>query len=431
MVTSSLKGLESLVADPQRMASGQACARPECWLQYGCDGDTVWGRYEGSAAQPYRVVLARDGTRFFCDCPSRQFPCKHVTGLALMFLERSACFPSAESGWGDLLQERGVTPARATRSKPKNQDRRREGILAGLEELELWMGDLIRAGLASLHEKPESFWQDQAARLVDARAPGLAERLLAMSRLIAQKGDWPEQVLAELGRLRLFIEAFRRFPSLSPEVRADLRVFCGWAMNREEVPDAGESVRDQWLVLGVREDRVPNNLLTRRTWCFGLTSGREALIQEFTPRGRPFDAPFPIGACFKRALVFYPGSVPLRVLTIRPELDEVTTSFPTTVPSWEAAHARRASILARNPFFDGLPVVLEGVSIRRDQDTLFLRDRDRRELSLDERFRRLWDLVALGASHPLTLFGEWHRSGFLPFTVALENRLVRLDEEGF
>jgi hypothetical protein len=47
----------------------------------------------------------------------------------------------------------------------------------GLDALDLWLDDLLRQGLATVETQPATFWERQAARMVDAQAPGIAARL--------------------------------------------------------------------------------------------------------------------------------------------------------------------------------------------------------------------------------------------------------------
>ncbi len=44
------------------------------------------------------------------------------------------------------------------------------------------MFDLVRHGLAGVENKTDAFWEDQAARMVDAQAPGIAYLLRDITR---------------------------------------------------------------------------------------------------------------------------------------------------------------------------------------------------------------------------------------------------------
>jgi type VI protein secretion system component VasF len=63
-------------------------------------------------------------------------------------------------------------------AKPAGRaDKRAAAVAQGLDALDLWLDDLLRQGLATVETQPATFWERQAARMVDAQAPGIAARL--------------------------------------------------------------------------------------------------------------------------------------------------------------------------------------------------------------------------------------------------------------
>src|SRR5260370_35588004 len=97
----------------------------------------------------------------------------------------------------------GPSTSRATRA-----EKRRELVAQGLERLDLWLSDLVRNGLASVESQPATFWEQQAAQMIDAQAPGIAARLRSMAGKPNSPARWPEGLLGQLGRLALRPEAF-------------------------------------------------------------------------------------------------------------------------------------------------------------------------------------------------------------------------------
>src|SRR5262249_23603062 len=163
-----------------------------------------------------------------------------------------------------------------------------------------------RNGLAGLELQPASFWEKQAARLVDAQAPGLAARVRRLAAIPGSSPRWPELLLAALGRLALLTEAFRRLDTLEPALQAHVRGLVGWTLKEEEVVSHGDLLRDTWLVIGQwieEEDRGR----AQRTWLLGRRSGRGALLLQFSYAGAPFPpAPFP-GTALDATLSFWPS----------------------------------------------------------------------------------------------------------------------------
>ena len=84
-MTTSLSAQVSRVADVAAGMTGEAArlVRGLRWLSLGRSARVAWGRCQGSAAQPYTVVVSAERpTIATCTCPSRQRPCKHARGLA-------------------------------------------------------------------------------------------------------------------------------------------------------------------------------------------------------------------------------------------------------------------------------------------------------------------------------------------------------------
>src|SRR5258708_24232669 len=56
-----------------------------------------------------------------------------------------------------------------TADQLKRAQKRETLIAQGLDTLDLWMNDLVRNGLASVEAQPATFWERQAAAMVDAQ----------------------------------------------------------------------------------------------------------------------------------------------------------------------------------------------------------------------------------------------------------------------
>ena len=96
-------------------------------------------------------------------------------------------------------------------------------VQQGIDGLDLWLQDLIRGGLAGLELQKSTFWEKQAARLVDCQAPGLAARVRHLALLPGSSPQWPERLLCAMGSLSLLIEAYRRLDTLDLSLQADVR----------------------------------------------------------------------------------------------------------------------------------------------------------------------------------------------------------------
>ena len=212
----------ALAPDPASAKSGKDQSSARKWQGLGTDGVSAWGLIQGSGKDPYQASVDLGGPAFKCTCPSRKFPCKHGLGLLLLLAQQPAVFtesnpPAWTSEWlakRREIEETRAAPAEAADVPPdpeaaakaaaaaeKRAQARENKVAAGLQELGVWLQDLVRTGFSSLPGKPSSFWETPAARLVDAQAPGLARRVRALDGVAASGETWPERLLREVGQL--------------------------------------------------------------------------------------------------------------------------------------------------------------------------------------------------------------------------------------
>jgi hypothetical protein len=297
-------------------------------------------------------------------------------------------------------------------------------IGAGLEELDLWLRDLVRQGLASASGRPFRYWDEAAARMVDAQAPGVGNQIRRLAGTVRGGGDWPGRLLVQAGRLYLVAEAWSKFDSLEPETQADLRTVAGWAWTSEEVR-AGRAVRDRWAVVAasvVEEERFR----IQRTWLVGAATAVTALILEFSAMYEPPSAELVPGTVVDADLAFHPGAWRQRALVT------AVHGEPEIMANWQgsasfgAARDEAARALAANPWVDRLPLVVsEVVPVARGTSRL-ARDRDGAAVPLLVDDQGWWILAAVSGGRPVGLAGEWHDDGLRPLSVWSDRRLTAL-----
>jgi hypothetical protein len=431
----------ALAPDTSSAKAGRELATPRKWVTLGRSEQAVWGECQGSGAKPYQTKIDLTEPAFNCSCPSRKFPCKHGLGLFLLLAAQPALFPAGEppdwvSEWltGRMrraeqrekrLETSDAPPDPAAQAK-RTADRERK-VRAGLEELDRWLGDAVRRGLAALHGEPGSFWEGVAARLVDAQAPGLARQVRQMAGVAHSGLGWQERLLTHLGRLHLAVEGYRRMETLLPEAQADLRTLIGWTQSQEEVL-AGPAVRDEWLVLG-RLVEEEDRLRVQRTWLRGRHSARAALVLHFAPLAAgaaAMDTSLVPGTAVDAELAFFTSAWPLRALV------KARHGTPASVHRFEGhadideALCAYAGALARCPWLEQFPMPLVSVVPARPGDIWQVRDAAGRVLPLSPRFAGPWPLLALSGGYPVTLFGEWDGCYFLPLSVSTGDRFLTL-----
>ncbi|RPD45900.1 SWIM zinc finger family protein [Hymenobacter sediminis] len=446
----------ALITDSGTLKRGLELAAPAKWSNLGRTDTAAWGECKGSGSKPYQTGLDLTEPAFKCSCPSRVFPCKHGAGLLLLLARQPQLLsgntpPDWLQEWLDKRQQTttkkaakeaqlplpgadGATPAPASSdselARQKREAQRMSRMQRGAGELAVWLLDLVRAGLAATDNQPLSFWENQAARLVDNQLPGLAGVVRELPTLRHQGADWPERMLARLGELYLLTQAFQRLPELPEAARQELLQLVGVNLKKEDILASEPAVADEWRVLSVdvtEEDR----LTVRRCWLQGQQTGRYALVVEFSFGGQAFATALVPDGHYTGTLTFYPGLLSLRAvpgsLTFAGLTSDASPPYTTTLPELLDAYA---NALARQPWLREWPVLLTGgtptftpdgrwvlqfaASPAQDSVSPESAPPAGQEVPLlcDDLFG--WELQAVGGGVPLTVFGEWTGRGLRP-----------------
>jgi hypothetical protein len=435
----------ALAPDAASAKSGRDLANRKKWrsvaqLQADAGGPLLWGECQGSGKDPYLTRIDTAEPAFKCSCPSRKFPCKHALGLFLLYVQSPNDFPSEQPpAWvAEWLESRSAKAERraAREASPSAPDPaaqakriadREQRVAAGLAELERWLSDLVRQGLSNVPMRSAASWENMAARLVDAQAAGAARLVRQLPGVIASGEGWPERLLARLARLQLLIDAYGRQDSLPSDLAAEVRSQVGWTTAQETLLEE-EGVVDQWTVLGrrVTED---DRLRMQRTWLWGASSQRPALILEFGParlvdrEAPPLDASLTPGATFEGTLVYFPAAYPLRAL-VKERGETIDTVPATGFGSLREAIAANADAVARSPWLERFPMLLRDVTPIVATPRWRIRDSLGTWLPLVREFEARWPLLAVSGGHPTLLFGEWDGAALRPLSAWIDGTAV-------
>ncbi|MFI1911616.1 DUF5691 domain-containing protein [Nocardia sp. NPDC020380] len=450
------------------------------WSGSGQHETALWGLCQGSGSRPYQTIVDLSGPAYKCSCPSRKFPCKHALSLLL-------CWSSGEIGPADAIADFAADwlDGRVTRAAKKaapepesprrtasaTADQRRARVAAGLADLDTWLTDQIRTGLAQADRSLTAF-ESVAARMVDAQAPGVAGTLRQLSR-VAYHSDWPQLLLREYARLHLLATAHRRLDSLSPALQSTVRAHLGYQTPVESVRTE-PALRDTWQVLAIRIT-TEDSLYTRRTYLHGRTTHRWALLVDHHYGSPTFamDTP-PAGFQLEADLHYYPASSPLRAIwgtrhtlpdpfttiprrsladTVRNHTSAerfesgtgTTGSSPSRIrlddagpaevdprskperPSGiEAALREYAIAMGADPFRRAWPVLLPDVVPVRTESGWFVVESDGSALPVSAADGEPWRLLGLSGGHPVTVIGEWGADGLLPVAAFANGAVVNI-----
>jgi len=484
----SVEQVEAVAPSPAAITAAQPLATPGRWSDAGADDRVIWGSFQGSGAEPYDTAVDHVGVGFRCTCPSRRVPCKHALALLLMWSrdqvpvgvpaakvdvwierrlaraaqEESATEPDGAEGVPDRDAAAGETGSRvddavnddegpgAPPPPPDDErdtarDERVERMLAGLTELDRWLDDRMRTGLADPALARYATWDDLAARLVDAQAGSLANRIRRLAGLVGASATWHDDVLAELGLLHLLSQAGRRLRSLPSPLADAVATTVGWQVRRDDVL-GGVPDTDHWVVAG-RSDQREDRIEVRRHWLRGTESGRWALVLSFAAYQQSLDTSLEVGTSVHADLHRYPGPA-LRALVGTRHLDPSAAIFPGEPspgpppgrpPGQSVAEATDeiGRMLVAEPWLDRVPTSVTAAVVR-SQGGWFVGD-DTGALPIlpttavlgagDRRIGRaatdpVTMLLALSGGGPVDLTLEWTPHGVVPLAVHLDQRTV-------
>lgn len=443
----------SLAPDASSAKSGKGLATLRHWVSCGQYESALWGECQGSGAKPYQVQIDLSEPAFKCSCPSRKFPCKHGIGLLLLSIAGDGSVPVAEPpAWmTEWLQSRQTRAEKKEAAKKPESERspeeraktaadqakrtaaREKKVAQGLTELDLWLRDLVRQGFSGLPSRPYAFWDDQAARMVDAQASGVARRVRELGSIVAAGGaNWQGELLERLGLLYLLIEGHGRLEALPEASQWDVREAIGYSLRQEELLGK-PGVTDLWHVVGQRvfDDET---LKVQRSYLWGVRSGRWAQVVHYAPLKAPagaapaLDVSLVPGAAFEAELVFYPGGTPLRALVKERQPVQSPLGQPQGSVTIAQFLAHYAEALAGNPWLTVFPAPLtEVVPVRDPASGWHLRDSGSHCLPLAPDFTGGWQLLALSGGHPLPrLLSEWDGAALRPLSVVIGEHLLPL-----
>ncbi|MFG2770575.1 SWIM zinc finger family protein [Streptomyces sp. NPDC048350] len=428
----------ALAPDDASRRAGSKLGTAGPWSGTGSGGDgAVWGLCKGSGSKPYRTVVDTTGPACSCSCPSRKFPCKHALGLLLLWATDTAAVADADadvpdwaSGWLEGRRERAAVRAKgaegaapAVTADPeaarRRAERRSARITSGAEELEQRLADLLRGGLASAEQSGYGLWEETAARMVDAQAPGLAGRVRDLGAIPGSGPGWPVRLLEECALTHLLDRAWLSVDRLPGPLAATVRTRVGLT-----APAEGPSLRDHWLVLA-QYDTGDGKLTTRRIWVHGRDTGRTALLLSFGAVGRAPQLALPVGVVIDASLVPHAGAGALRAELGEQFAAPAPLDAPPRGGTVGDALTAYGLALREDPWLESWPVTLSDVvPIPTDHgwqlaDAAPAADGGAALPLSGPALGRpgLWRLAALSGGGPVTVFGECGHRGFTPLAA--------------
>ena len=469
-----------LLLAPDRAAATAALplAAPASWSAAGCDDEAVWGSYIATSAEPYDVAvdLSDDlgGPAYRCNCPSRKIPCKHALALLLLhaggavaparrlpfaaeWLQRRATNRHAEpdpidpdpveadpvelggvpthDGGGSAAAGAGALGggARSPREplggndpqRIQRQLERAARMRAGLQELDRWLADRIRVGLAASELSDIDTWDRLAARLVDAQCGALANRVKRVAAKVGQHPHWHEDVLEEMAMMHALAVGAQHASHLPAGLADGVHVATGLAVAKDDVL-AGVPSTAAWIVAGesrTREDRIT----VQRTWlaAAGPAPVTWAMVLAFGAFGNEVTTEHVVGTAFDADVHWYPGGIRLRAIVGRLTREARPHRSGPAATTIEVALQEAGWALAGEPWLERYPVCIAAVPAPVGNGRWVLADATG-AVPVAPGFTRMAELVAVSGGRPVRIVGEWSIDGLAPLTLFTPEQAVVL-----
>lgn len=426
---------------------GRTLANSSKWNSIATNYEAIWGECKGSGSQPYLVQINLSGPKYKCSCPVRKPPCKHVLGLFFLFAKSSAVFkyqaPSeAIKNWLDKQSSSAITSTtrtstpvlkteeaieQAKAAKEKRWAQRVQLMASGMDELELWLTDLIRQGIANTDIQKASFWNQVAAKMVDAKLPRISTYLKETHQLIQQNQNWSEIVVARLGELYLWAESFKKRDLLSPEMQEELYQSLGKIIKKADILEQHPSTKDLWFILGKKEGVDIEGRSFRKIWLQGQKTKQQALILDYAFGSMGYEQQYIVGDLLDGALVYYSKAYPQRA--IFKSFDSAKIYEKTELSTYKDLNSVLSAYgkaLVLNPWIFSFPVGLSKLkAFMNDKKELQIKDVNDALIPLSQvKEEVMWKILAISGGHSVSLFGEWNGLHFEPLSMLTENGVL-------
>ncbi|WP_273215840.1 SWIM zinc finger family protein [Runella zeae] len=443
------QSVETLAPDAASLKAGKTLSNAAGWVITSYNQRVLWGEIKGSGSKPYRTQIDLQNIAFKCSCPSFKFPCKHGLGLMLAFAKQKEAFTQTddEPDWVKEWIEKRTQKAeakseapkentladeeKAKKSKEKRQNERLSQVEGGVAELRLWLKDLIRTGLIQLPTKERRFFEQTAARMIDAKASGLAGRVRTLRDLdYIQNDDWQRKALEITAELFLLLEAFKNLDSLPPLWQLSVKNLIGWSQSPKELlqnPEA-ERIKDIWMVLGQHQEEA-EGIIIQRNWLLGTATDRTALILNFGTPFSPLENTILPGTIIEAELVFFPAVVPQRAtLGVQKGFVSELSFELNFCNGWHEVYTKRSQLLRQFPFINDVSFVIENLRLVVENQQPILCDQEGFFHPIVPAWEetKLLNLMAFSGFQPVTMAGVYRQNGFLPLGIFQHNKYILL-----
>jgi hypothetical protein len=415
----------SLAPDEASKKSGRDLANPAKWVSKGANEIAIWGEAQGSGSKPYQTQIDLGNIAFKCSCPSRKFPCKHGLGLMLFYARQQTAFTETNApAWvTDWLSKRMEKEEKKTTQdeKPvdeaaqlKRQQARQQKVADGINELGLWIKDIVRNGIITMPDKGFAFFDNMAKRMVDAQAPGLAGMVRNLADTNFYTEEWQSSFMDQLLSIYLIMEGYKNSSNNSELMQQDLRTWIGFTKNQDELKEQ-PGITDTWLVLAKQTEEV-DAITTERYWLYGTQSSQYALVLQFIVRGQGGLLTFTPGMFIEAELVFYPAVLPMRAIIKKQITANASQNFA-AFNNWQQVVNTETNLYSQMPVKNERPFIIQQLTPVQYDNRWWLQDNEKKMMAIKNEHKMIWKLLALSGGTALNMVVIGKEDAYEPVAV--------------
>ncbi|MFY7899402.1 MAG: SWIM zinc finger family protein, partial [Chitinophagaceae bacterium] len=273
-------------------------------------------------------------------------------------------------------------------------------------------------------EKGTLSFDELAKRMIDAKAPGIANLIKKLSTIDFYKEGWENDFLSQLVHIYSIITAYKNASSINSLLMGDVKNLIGFTTKQEQLLTY-DGITDNWLVIG-KEQLLEDTILVERNWLYGIESKKYALILQFSVRWQINSALLVPGSCIHATLIFYPSAMPLRAIVKEQHNIVGTPQNIAAFLNWKKVADSCINSRLTLPFNQDLPFIVQQVTPLFYQNTWWLKDEESSIVKLEATENVLYNLLALSGGNAITVTVVGNNHIFKPIGVWKHHQFISL-----
>ncbi|MDR2037325.1 MAG: SWIM zinc finger family protein [Bacteroidales bacterium] len=281
-------------------------------LKISTDKTLIWGECAGSGKNPYACsadYVDENNPVFRCNCPSRQFPCKHAIGLMYAY-EKGLAF--AESGEipADIVSKREKIDKKQEKKEQEKEDIKTKASkpkkvntaalakkidvqLSGIDMAEKILANIVQTGISSVDAKETRTLNSQIKELGNYYINGVQTAFNnLMLELADVTGEEYTDVINQINFISVLLKKGRAYlsqkketPEAPPELDSAIEEQIGYVWKLTELMQHGlyeENAEIVQLSFNSSDNRARREYVDEGTW-INLKNGKIYKTKNYRP----------------------------------------------------------------------------------------------------------------------------------------------------